>query len=564
MIQLSKQLNKKDLFTMNPKIKSLILLVGILWISLASPSSKSDYYSEVAKSQKLIMDVYKYTMNNYADKLNLEEFTRASIKNMVGSLDPYTVYLEEEERSSIDMLTKGKYGGVGLQISKKQDKLTVIAPFDDTPAYKAGIQSGDVIWKIDSTFTKKLSSTDAAKLIRGKKGTTVVLHIKRFGFDELIEFPLVRDDIKIKDVAWYGKINDETGYVRLTRFSKNSTSEMKTALEYLVKENSKGIILDLRDNPGGLLQSSINILDMFIPKGDTLLSTKGRIKKSNRSFISNRDPIVPEDVKISVLINNGSASASEIVSGAIQDLDRGLVIGRKSFGKGLVQSVYRLDEKRSLKLTTAKYYIPSGRLIQKEGFLDEEIIEDNEELDSLFYTESGRLVKGGGGISPDLMVEKPEYGPLTIACWRNGLFFSFVQREKHKYHTFEDVVNNHEILSEFSTYTREQKLDINLPGEKLYTDLKEKFNSLDSTNVHLMSAFSHINQFIETKESNLIEEESKELLNRLSIEFANQLNGPKGKFMESFKNDIDVQKAMEVLSNEQAYDHIFSIKNLSE
>ena len=549
---------------MNPKIKSLILLVGILWISLASPSSKSDYYSEVAKSQKLIMDVYKYTMNNYADKLNLEEFTRASIKNMVGSLDPYTVYLEEEERSSIDMLTKGKYGGVGLQISKKQDKLTVIAPFDDTPAYKAGIQSGDVIWKIDSTFTKKLSSTDAAKLIRGKKGTTVVLHIKRFGFDELIEFPLVRDDIKIKDVAWYGKINDETGYVRLTRFSKNSTSEMKTALEYLVKENSKGIILDLRDNPGGLLQSSINILDMFIPKGDTLLSTKGRIKKSNRSFISNRDPIVPEDVKISVLINNGSASASEIVSGAIQDLDRGLVIGRKSFGKGLVQSVYRLDEKRSLKLTTAKYYIPSGRLIQKEGFLDEEIIEDNEELDSLFYTESGRLVKGGGGISPDLMVEKPEYGPLTIACWRNGLFFSFVQREKHKYHTFEDVVNNHEILSEFSTYTREQKLDINLPGEKLYTDLKEKFNSLDSTNVHLMSAFSHINQFIETKESNLIEEESKELLNRLSIEFANQLNGPKGKFMESFKNDIDVQKAMEVLSNEQAYDHIFSIKNLSE
>jgi len=564
MIQLSKQLNKKDLFTMNPKIKSLILLVGILWISLASPSSKSDYYSEVAKSQKLIMDVYKYTMNNYADKLNLEEFTRASIKNMVGSLDPYTVYLEEEERSSIDMLTKGKYGGVGLQISKKQDKLTVIAPFDDTPAYKAGIQSGDVIWKIDSTFTKKLSSTDAAKLIRGKKGTTVVLHIKRFGFDELIEFPLVRDDIKIKDVAWYGKINDETGYVRLTRFSKNSTSEMKTALEYLVKENSKGIILDLRDNPGGLLQSSINILDMFIPKGDTLLSTKGRIKKSNRSFISNRDPIVPEDVKISVLINNGSASASEIVSGAIQDLDRGLVIGRKSFGKGLVQSVYRLDEKRSLKLTTAKYYIPSGRLIQKEGFLDEEIIEDNEELDSLFYTESGRLVKGGGGISPDLMVEKPEYGPLTIACWRNGLFFSFVQREKHKYHTFEDVVNNHEILSEFSTYTREQKLDINLPGEKLYTDLKEKFNSLDSTNVHLMSAFSHINQFIETKESNLIEEESKELLNRLSIEFANQLNGPKGKFMESFKNDLDVQEAMEVLSNEQAYDHIFSIKNLSE
>jgi carboxyl-terminal processing protease len=265
-----------------------------------------------------------------------------------------------------------------------------------------------------------------------------------------------------------------------------------------------------------------------------------------------------------VLINNGSASASEIVSGTIQDLDRGLVIGRKSFGKGLVQSVYRLDEKRSLKLTTAKYYIPSGRLIQKEGFLDEEIIEDNNELDSLFYTTNGRLVKGGGGISPDLIVEKPDYGSLTIACWRKGLFFSFVQREKHKYETVEDVVDNHDLLSEFSTYVKDYKLDINLPGEKLYTDLQKKFNSLDSTNVHLLSAFSHIDQFIETKESNLIEEESEELLNRLTIEFANQLNGPKGKFMESFKNDLDVQKAIEVLSNEQAYDHIFSIKNLSE
>ncbi len=546
------------------KIKSTILIFGTLLLLTGATTSKSDYYNEVAKSQKLIMDVYKYTVNNYADKLNLEEFTRSSIKNMVESLDPYTVYMEEDDRQSIDMLTKGKYGGVGIQISKRQGELTVIAPIDNTPAQRAGIQSADVIAKIDSIFTKDLSSTDAAKLIRGKKGTIVILHIKRVGYDEFLEFPLVRDDIKVKDVAWFGMIDEEIGYIRLTRFSKNSAGEMEETLLSLMKQNPHGIILDLRDNPGGLLQSSIGILDMLIPKGELLLSTKGRIKKSNREFISQKDPFVPEHIKIAVLINNGSASASEIVSGTIQDLDRGIVIGRKSFGKGLVQSVYGLDKKRSLKLTTAKYFIPSGRLIQKEGYLDDDMVTEADKLDSLFYTTNGRIVKGGGGITPDLEVSKPNFGPLTTACWRKGLFFSFVQQEKSKYKNLLEVKENQNLLNDFSEFFDKKEIDVLLSGEKLYKDTKKKLLNLDSTNVDLLSALNKIDLFFIQKENGLILEESVELHHRISLEFANYFDGIQGKFRESFNRDLDVREAIDYLSDDQAYDHIFSVENLSD
>ena len=545
-------------------IKLIIFILGTFLLITASSTSKSDYYNEVAKSQKLIMDVYKYTVNNYADKINLDEYTRSSITNMVESLDPYTVYMEEEEKQNIDMLTKGKYGGVGMEISKRQGELTVIAPLDDSPAQRAGIQSGDIIAKIDTIFTKELSSTDAAKLIRGKKGTTVILHIKRIEFDELLVFPLVRDDIKVKDVRWFGMIDEDIGFIRLGRFSKNSVAETKEALISLIEDNPDGIILDLRDNPGGLLQSSIEILDMLVPKGELLLSTKGRIKKSNREFFSKKDPIVPENVKIAVLINNGSASASEIVSGTLQDLDRGIIIGRKTFGKGLVQSVYPLDQKRALKLTTAKYFIPSGRLIQKEGYVDDDMITNLNTVDSIFSTTKGRLVKGGGGITPDLIVKVPEYGPLTTACWRKGLFFSFVQQEKNNYHDLLEVKDNPFLLDDFSQFLEKKEIDVILSGEKLYDDTKKKLLAMDSTNVELLFALDKIDNFFDKKEDGLFLEESPELNHRILLEFANYFDGAHGRFMESFKQDADVKEALDYLSDEQAYNHIFSVENLSD
>jgi carboxyl-terminal processing protease len=316
---------------------------------------------------------------------------------MLSDLDPYTVYLESEDRDNLDMLTHGKYGGVGIKLGKRDDYLTVISPMEDSPAMRAGILSGDIISKIDEEEVKDISLDDAAKLIRGKKGTTVVLTIIRIEKEEPIEFYLTRTDIMVQDVPYAEMINDDIGYIVLTRFSKNAPMEMKNALRSLIDQGMNNLILDLRNNPGGLLSAAIEILELIFPKGEKLLWTKGRTKESNREFISRKNPLLDSKIKIAVLINEGSASASEIVSGVIQDLDRGIVIGNKSFGKGLVQSVYGIDQKRSLKITTAKYYIPSGRLIQKPDYLNEKVIKSVAMKDSVFTTKGGRNVEEGGG-----------------------------------------------------------------------------------------------------------------------------------------------------------------------
>jgi carboxyl-terminal processing protease len=345
------------------KSKNYILfpiLFGLWFIFVGA--SKPDLYKKVKKNQALINDVYRHLITNYVDDIDLDAFTKMSIDNMLMDLDPYTVFLENEERSGIEMLTKGKYGGVGIQIGRRDNMLTVISPMENSPAKRAGILAGDRVIKIDGNETIDMTMDAAAKLIRGEKGTHVILTIERFGENGWIDYSLIREDIKVKDVSYFGMLDDQTGYIRLTRFSKNSTKEVKKAVKVLLDENMAGLIIDLRDNPGGLLNSAVDILDMFIDQGETLVWTAGKTRRSHRKYKSKSVPVIPNEINVAVLINQGSASASEIVSGVIQDLDRGVVIGRPSFGKGLVQTVYKIDRERSLKITTAKYYIPSGRL----------------------------------------------------------------------------------------------------------------------------------------------------------------------------------------------------------
>jgi len=409
-------------------IRISVISVAVIAIGLFSLAlTKSDIYRELARSQRLINEVYKSLITRYADRLDTEKFTKTVINNILDDLDPYTVYMEEDEKEGLDLLTRGKYGGVGINLGERDKKLTVISPIDDSPAQRKGIIAGDVIVKIDGLLSKEMSLDDAASHIRGPKGTDVTLSIKRFGNEQLIDFVLTRDDVTVKDVTYAGMLDDETGYIRLTRFSKNSGPELRSSILNLQRDNARRIIIDLRDNPGGLLQSAIEILDMIIQKGDLLLSTKGRLAEANKQYVARKKPIIEDDVKIAILINEGSASASEIIAGAVQDLDRGVIVGTSSFGKGLVQSVYGLDGsgKRSLKVTTAKYYIPSGRLIQKPGYINEDLVIREDKEDSLFVTVGGRTVKGGGGITPDYEVVMPKSKPLLLECCRKGLFFSF-------------------------------------------------------------------------------------------------------------------------------------------
>ena len=553
---------------MNQYSKKLIrisfLSITVIAISLFSlASTKSDVYRELARSQRLINEVYKSLITRYADRLDTEKFTKVVINNILDDLDPYTVYMEEDEKEGLDLLTRGKYGGVGINLGERDKKLTVISPMDDSPAKRKGIIAGDIIVKIDGLLTEEMSLDDAASHIRGPKGTDVTLFIKRFGDEQLIEFVLTRDDITVKDVAYAGMLDNETGYIRLTRFSKNSGPEMRSAILNLQHDNASRFIIDLRDNPGGLLQSAIEILDMLIPKGELLLSTKGRMPEANKRYIARKTPIIEDDVKIAILINEGSASASEIISGTIQDLDRGVIVGTPSFGKGLVQSVYGLDSsgKRSLKVTTAKYYVPSGRLIQKPGYINDKLVIRDEKEDSVFVTVGGRNVKGEGGITPDYEVVMPKSTPLLLECWRKGLFFSFAKEWQHKYDSYEDALIDLDLMADFKVFIDAHEVDVTTEGEKQFQEARTKITALDSTNMDLILAFDFVETFIIDREATLFEAEKDDLRRRLLLELVGIMQGTEFRVAESIKVDPVVIKAKEILQDPVAYSGLFQPKN---
>ena len=534
-----------------------ILMVIIVSPDIGSGSSSRDIYKQVRKNQSLINDVYRQLVTNYVDDIDLDAFTKLSINNMLSELDPYTTYMEKQEKDGIEMLTKGKYGGVGIQIGIREKELTVISPIDNSPAKKAGIMSGDKIIGIDSVETKNYSIDDAAKLIRGRRGTEVVLAIKRYGEPDVIKFVLIRENIAVKDISYFGMLNESTGYIRLTRFSRNSDKEMLTAINSLLSDNMSGLILDLRDNPGGLLNSAINILDLFVEKGEILVWTEGKTSKSAKKYYSQNDPIVPDNLNIIVLVNQGSASASEIISGTLQDLDRGVVIGRKTYGKGLVQTVFNLDRDRAIKITTAKYYIPSGRLIQKPGYLPKEIIGDSADLDTLFYTKGGRKVSGSGGITPDHEVELDEITPLLSASWRQGLFFNFVQKNKLNYTSLVDVQGDTVLLNRFEEYLYNNDLDIYMKGENVYMDLKNMLLELDSTSVQIQGALDIMDDYFEQTALNQFEKEKDRLNHYLLLEFADYFEGEEGRVKLASKKDKDILKALELFHDPVVYEKIF-------
>ena len=351
--------------------KIIVSLIVIGAVSIAV--TQSSFYRRISQSQRLFNQIYNQIFSTYLHELNPEEFTKATINSITANLDPYTSYMVEEEQHQMNILSKGKYGGVGIQLSYRNEQMIVIAPMDGGPAQTAGILSGDIILKVDDAFVKDMTFNDAAAKIRGLKGSEVVLTIKRYGEDDPIDYKLIRSNIKVKDITYSGMVSPTTGYIRLNRFSRNTTSEMNQAFEALIESDVKEVIIDLRDNGGGLLTAAVNMIDMLIEKGQTIVSTKGRMKESNRSFSSRTKPIIDKDVKIAILINQGSASASEIVAGSIQDLDRGIVIGRKSFGKGLVQTLYPIDKIRFIAdrfLDSTLAYQGGGRKLDLSWLID--------------------------------------------------------------------------------------------------------------------------------------------------------------------------------------------------
>ncbi|MCB0844758.1 MAG: S41 family peptidase, partial [Bacteroidetes bacterium] len=390
-------------------VLSLVIMVSF---SVGFITHVPDNYFEISKNLDIFGKLYREINSLYVDDTDPSELMRTGIDAMLNSLDPYTNYIGEEEIEDFRFMSTGKYGGIGALIGKRKGNIVVLEPYDGYPAQKAGLKAGDQILQIEDT---KIGSdkevSDVRDLLRGEEGTPVKLTIQRLGEEEPMILSLERDQVKVDNVPYSGMVNDHIGYIALTGFTQDAGKEVKKALEKLKKEHSSlsGLILDLRGNPGGRLDEAINVANVFITQKEKIVETRGRQEESRRALYANR-PATDDMTPLAVLVNSRSASASEIVAGSIQDLDRGIVVGNRSFGKGLVQNIRPLSYNSQLKVTTAKYYTPSGRCIQAINYADRNedgsVARIPDSLKNSFTTRNGRTVYDGGGIEPDFDVKK--------------------------------------------------------------------------------------------------------------------------------------------------------------
>ncbi|MBC8311392.1 MAG: S41 family peptidase [Candidatus Marinimicrobia bacterium] len=560
----------------------ILLILGLI-SPIASQNSENQKSSRKSLKEKSVSAKSKETQayldmletaflklrDTYVDSINETEIIKAGIKGMMSPVDPYTKFLSGSSKDRLDMLRTGKYGGVGIQIGMRRDTLTVLAPMEDSPAYSEGIHSGDQIYKIDSTLTEGMSIRDASELIRGELGSVVVLHMFRPVTKERIAFELTRANIKLNDVPYWGLDENNIGYIRIKKFSKNTAKEFRDAMIDMSKNGMKGLVIDLRGNSGGLLNNAINMLDVITPRGTELLSTRGRIDRANKTISSRRRPIVSSDVPIAVLINRSSASASEILAGVLQDLDRAIIIGQKSFGKGLVQSMFNLNDTTTLKVTTAKYYTPSGRLIQKQDYLNDGFLTDGlDKHDSTFVTSGGRIVKGGGGISPDIEMDINPLPVFVQGLWRSGVFLTFAATYVPMHGIVEPFLISDKIVNDFKVFLNEYEIEYRLPGERELEKLKEKLNSeiLSENNSildNLLFWRKSSKERLTTKIDNYYRKERnrqfgdadnrKWIENGLLREMSRIVSGEKSRIKSGLEVDSGYHKAVEILLDQNKY-----------
>ena len=551
-------------------LQYLFLFSVTFLFSDSSIKKKADLNSEIdIKILEKSFDLFKI---NYVDSLVDEEIIKAGIKGMLNQVDPYTKLLVESSKDNVDALRTGKYGGIGIQMGLVRDSLTVFSTFENSPAYFEGLNVGDYIMKIDTTFTDGLTVSECSKLIKGKLGTDVLLTVYRPGTREKIEFALTRDNIQLKKVPYWG-LDQGVGYVRLTKFSKNSDKDFKNALIDLNNNNLEGLIIDLRGNSGGLLNVSKNILEYFTNRGELLFTQKGKTSRSNKEYISRRKAIIDEDIPIVVLEDKNSASASEIVSGSLQDLDRAVIMGQTTFGKGLVQHIYDLNEETSLRITTAKYYLPSGRIIQKQDYLNNGFLTDGlDKNDSTFVTKKGRIVFGGGGVQPDIVTTKTVKSNYINALWRNKVFLTFgsIYIANHPDLKLPVDVNDH-LISDFKKFLETYKIDYLLPGESEYNKMKNKINA-NNISINPLSKHISINKnyndlkfmddyFKQLKEVQFyLPHNKKEIKYGIIREFSKILGGEREQIKASLYNDSEYIEAKKLLLNKEKYYSILSVE----
>lgn len=517
--------------SMKWRILSLIIIISFsIFISGNNESSGNNISSE---KMKTYINFLTEINQNYIKDIDAEDIVETSIEHMLEQLDPYTQYLNIKAYEDLMIGTKGKYGGLGISIGIRDDVLTVISPIEDTPAYRAGVQAGDKIVRIDEEPTEGITIDEAVNTLRGEPGSSVTIGIEREGIDEILEISITRALIELKSVPYHNVIEDGIGYVRLTQFASSTSDELEEALRDMEENGMKKLILDLRGNSGGLLNQAVYVSEKFIGGNRVIVSTKGRIWDANNTIRSQRG-LEARDYPLVVLIDEGSASASEIVAGAIQDWDRGVIVGETSFGKGSVQTIVSLDEGRAIKITTARYYTPSGRCIHKEkneytkdfypeageAMLTHDIVDADDSLHTTMINE--REVIGGGGIVPDIVLQPDSLAPSVRELVAENAFFNFAVH-----------------------YTT------------IYPNLKRNFSFGETELTEFKSYLDEQDIWYDAED---IADHQNDIIRLIRQEIAAKLWGTSGRYQEVLKDDKQVIYCLDLLSDMPRYSGILSGK----
>ena len=531
---------------------SIIIVLAIVVALFACNFVRSDF--EIAKNLDIYASLFKELDANYVDEVNVTDLNKTAIDAMLNKLDPYTVYYPESDLEEFKLMTTGQYGGIGATIQQGDDYVMISEPYDNWPAFKAGLQPGDKIIEIGGKDMKKKSVSDVSSLLKGQPGTTVSLGIIPYGKNKMVKKEIIREEIKLPPVSYYGMAADEIGYIRLDQFTDNASLEVKNAFMKLKEQNMQYLVFDLRGNGGGLLTEAVNIVNFFVDRGNLVVSTKGKTDDRNQNYYT-MNTAIDTKIPIAVLVDGMSASASEIVAGALQDLDRAVIIGQRTFGKGLVQNVLPLSYNTRLKVTVSKYYLPSGRCVQKVDYFHKDSTgHSSSKADSsamAFKTKGGRVVYDYGGVEPDVVITNDNYSTILLAMFQKNIIFNYANEFKLKNSSIPSIDKftiTDAMYDDFLEYVSDKHLEYETFTEKQLKQLKESIKA-DKFTGNVNDAIVSLEAAVAKEKSTDLMRFKKEISELLEIEIVSRYYSQKGKIEASLKIDPELKQASGLLKN---------------
>ncbi|MCO6478108.1 MAG: S41 family peptidase [Phaeodactylibacter sp.] len=527
-------------------------IISLLFIGMAASFQPENKYFEILKNIEIFTNLYKEINTYYVDEVDPGHLMRTGIDAMMGSLDPFTNYISESEIEGYRFMTEGKYNGIGAISQKMGDFVTITELYKDQAADKAGLRPGDQIIAVDGQDATGKDPDAINNILRGFPGTSVELTIRRPGRAGDFNIQLVRGEVQVPNVPYHGMLGEDIGYVALTTFTREAGSNVANAVRELKEQNPglKGVIFDLRGNGGGLLNEAVNVCNVFIPRGELVVTTKGKVKDWDRSFSTMNQP-VDLDIPLTVLINKNSASASEIVSGVIQDYDRGVLIGQRSYGKGLVQNTRDIGYNSKLKLTTAKYYIPSGRCIQSVKYEEGEPIHIPDDQRTPFKTRNGRTVLDGGGVKPDMMIDKFTDAAIVRGLLEQHLIFDYVTQFCLKHDSISPVeAFRFEDYADFVQFLENRQFDYDTESEKL---LKKLVEESTEEGYELDAQINALEAKIDADKKDALMDNKAVIIDLIEKEIASRYYYQEGKIKMGLRNDAEIEEAVKLLREKNEY-----------